>query len=194
MYPTELYAQVGKYALRAHSELPEVAPGIVDYFYEKLQALRIKNQQEGGKELDNNGKGVDKLKYMVEKSQTILMKASAIFPFDLFPDMITIDRQKLTIVHRTFFSQEQTVSVPLSDITNVQADVGPLFGSITVTSEHFMNNTQKINYLSRRDVLELQRVLQGMTMACKEGIDLSTIDEDDLMPLLEELGKGIVKK
>jgi hypothetical protein len=202
MQPPEKYALVGRYAVRrlhipdeevVSNTLTEVAPGIVDYFAGKLERLRgMKSTATDSLNEESNSE--EKLKYMVEKSQVVLMKASAVFPFDLFPDSITIDRQKLTFVHRNFFNQEKTVSVPLADISNVQADVGPLFGTITVTSEHFINNTQTIRYLTRKEVLELQRVLQGMTIAHKEGVDLSTVSEEELLPLLQQLGKGEVKK
>jgi hypothetical protein len=134
--------------------------------------------------------GAEKLDEALEKTRNILIKSTALFPFDPFPDTITIDRQKLTVVHRWFFWVKQTVSVQLSDIKNVQADLGPLFGSLTVTSEHFVNNTQTIHYLPRKEVLAIQQMVQGFIVAHEEGIDLSDIGDEQLKKKLDELGRG----
>ncbi|HVX56524.1 MAG TPA: hypothetical protein VHA37_02225 [Candidatus Saccharimonadales bacterium] len=134
--------------------------------------------------------GVDQLREEVKKADNILLKAQAVFPFDLFPDTITIDRQKLTLVRRRFLIDRQTLSVQLSDIKNVQATLGPLFGSITVISQNFANSTQTIRYLSRRDVIAIQRILQGFIVAHNEGVDMSDIDDDTLKQLLDRLGRG----
>lgn len=133
----------------------------------------------------------EELEEAVERGQNILIEASAVFPFDVFPDTIIIDRQKLTVVHKRFFSiARQKVSVQLSDIKNVQAELGPLFGSLTFTSEHFINNTQTISYLPRKDVLAIQQMVQGFIVAHDEGVDLTQIDNDELKEKLNELGRG----
>src|SRR5581483_1745664 len=93
-----------------------------------------------------------KLREAVHQSQNILVQTSTVFPFTLFPAQLTIDRHKLTIVYRKFFNVEQRVSVPIEDIKNVQADVGPFLGSLTITSDLFINNIQKVDYLRRNDV------------------------------------------
>jgi hypothetical protein len=135
-----------------------------------------------------------KLHEAVKKSQRHLIKATAVFPFDLFPDTITIDRQKLTIVHRTFFFIQQTISVQLADVKNVEANLGPFFGSLTITSQHFKNNVQHINFLPRRDVVQVQHILQGIIVANNRKIDISKVDHDKLQVMLKELGEGEVKE
>src|SRR5665213_2207436 len=41
----------------------------------------------------------------------VLFTATTSFPFVIFPDSITMDRQQLTIVHRSFFNTANTISV-----------------------------------------------------------------------------------
>ncbi|MFI5270966.1 MAG: hypothetical protein ACHQT9_02900 [Candidatus Saccharimonadales bacterium] len=134
--------------------------------------------------------GLEKLEEAVEKTQNILVKSNSIFPFDLFPDTITIDRQKLTVVHHTFFSSKQSASVQHSAIKNIQAEVGPFMGSLTVTSEHFINNTQTIKYLPKKDVLAIQQLVQGFIIANNENVDMSDIEDEKLIELLNRLGRG----
>lgn len=82
----------------------------------------------------------------------------------------------------------QKVSVPLEDIKNIQSEIGPFLGSLTITSDHFVNNTQTVSYLPRKDVQEIQRLVQGAVIAMKEGVDISQIEAPKLKKLLCDLG------
>ena len=139
---------------------------------------------------DESTNAITRLNRVVEKSQNILVKATAVFPFDFFPDSITVDRQKLTVVHRDFFTIKRTVSVQYGDIKNIQADIGPFLASLIITSEHFINNTQTIRFLLKKEALAIQQLVQGFIIAEKEHIDCSTIDDQKLITLLSQLGRG----
>lgn len=132
----------------------------------------------------------EKLQNIVDKSHHTLMSATTVFPFVLFPDTIHIDRQKLTIVHRSSFRSAKTISVSLNDIQNVESDVGPLFGSLILTSKYFQNNIQSISFLRRKDAIKAQQLLQGYMVAKHGDINFSTIPTSELVTLLNELGKG----
>lgn len=138
-------------------------------------------------------KDTQRLQAVVRESHTILAKAHAVFPLQLFPDHVNIDCHKLTIVHRQFLGVEQTVSVPIENIKNIEADFGPFFGSITVTSDYFTNNTQTVNNLWRDDAKTIQRLVQGAVVAQREEIDLNKIDAKQLRALLIDLGSGHTK-
>jgi hypothetical protein len=118
-----------------------------------------------------------------------LLSIHTVFPFVLIADTLKIDRQKLTVVHRAFFGTAQTASVRLKDLRNVQADIGPLFGSITLTSQHFQNNIQTIKFLKRKDIIEAQRLLQGFMIAHEAQIDTDNIEHVELKSLLDRLGQ-----
>ena len=118
-----------------------------------------------------------------------LLSIHTVFPFVLIADTLKIDRQKLTVVHKAFFGASQTASIRLKDLRNVQADIGPLFGSITLTSQHFQNNTQTVKYLRRKDIIEAQRLLQGFMIAHEAQIDTDNIGHVELKSLLNKLGQ-----
>jgi hypothetical protein len=149
------------------------------------------NDTDAGKQAVDE---LEKLVDVVNTSLPVLMKSKAVFPFDLFPDTITIDRHKFTLVHRTFFFIQQTIGVKLSDINNVEGNIGPFFGSLVITSQHFKNNIQHINFLPRKDVIDMQQVLQGVIIANQEGVDFSAIDDEELIALLRKLGQGETNK
>lgn len=128
---------------------------------------------------------------VTEKAQDILFEADTLFPFTLFPDTITIDREKVTIAQRVFFRMARIVSSPLSSIISAEATMGPFFGSVTLSSKYFVNNTYSINFLSRGHALKIQHLLQGFIIAQEKGIDLTDINEADLKILLADLGQGV---
>lgn len=190
---------LGKYAIRFRSLSDAIAErrrvffGNGVKFPTSLDSTHTSDEPQAASESEARPykpKGLEKLEDAVEKAQKILIKSSAVFPFDLFPDSITVDRQKLTVVHRNFFTIKQTVSVQYCDIKNIQADTGPFLGSLTVTSEHFVNNTQTIKYLPRKEALAIQQLVQGFIIANNEEVDMSDIADEKLVELLSELGRG----
>jgi hypothetical protein len=130
----------------------------------------------------------EKLASLAQGSNDNLFVAKTVFPFVLFADTLKIDRQKVTIVHNDFL-KSRTVSTEIKNIMNIEAALGPLFGTITITSKHFLNNTQTIRYLKRSDVIRAQRLLQGFIIAQRAEINTDDIDKIQLIDLLNDLGQ-----
>ena len=133
----------------------------------------------------------EKLIDITQKAQDILFQADTVFPFTLFPSTVTLDREKLTVAHRIFFRVAKIITVPVTSMVSAEADVGPFFGSIHMTSKYFIDTTHHLNYLSRGNAIELQRLLQGYIIAQERKIDVSEVDKDDLRVLLHDLGQGV---
>ena len=76
---------------------------------------------------------------------------------------------------------------------NVEADVGPFFGSVHMSSRYFATTPCSLYYLKRGDALRLQRLLQGYIICEEKKIDCTNIDKDKLIVLLNDLGQGDVK-
>ncbi|MDO8591417.1 MAG: hypothetical protein Q7R60_00630 [bacterium] len=134
--------------------------------------------------------GPAKLIDLTQKAQDVLFQADSVFPFILFPDTVTLDREKLTIAERLFFRMAKITSVPIADILSVEADVGPFFGSVHLKSRYFFTNARSIKFLSRGNAVKLQRLLQGYIIASQRKVDCTTIATKDLKVLLNDLGQG----
>jgi hypothetical protein len=132
----------------------------------------------------------EKLMNVTTEAQEDLLTARTVFPFNLFPHTISLDREKLTIVHRSFFSTSNTISMQIGDILNVKGDVGPFFGNLVLSTRFFSNSTQTIKFLRRHDVLKLQRVIQGSIISHNRNIDCSDIEGEQLVALLTDLGQS----
>lgn len=131
-----------------------------------------------------------KLRQAVGGSREVLVSATTVFPFTLFPDTITIDRTKMTIAHRTFFQVAEVSSFNVDDILNVAANVGPFFGSLSITTRFFEgeNKPCEVKYLWREDALRIKRILQGYVIAVQKRIDCSHFSRDELVRMLNQLG------
>ncbi len=148
-------------------------------------------RQNNSNEADGPGK-LDKaadLKKIVEQSHELLVSANTVFPISLFPDTVSIDRTKVTITRRDFFWSSDVMSIRIEDVLNVAANVGPLFGSLTIASrvmstvDHF-----RINHFWRSDAIKLKQIIQGYVIAQHNSIDTKHLDKKELIETLMELG------
>lgn len=171
----------------------EVADPIVDIF-EAIKKAFIRRGFLYRKFLAKNPAAVHdsprELAEVTHEGHDILFKADTVFPFTLFPDTVTLDREKVSFATRYFFRVARITSVPVRDILSVEADIGPFFGSVHTASRYFITNPYSINFLWRKDAIKLQRLLQGYIIAHERGIDCSDIRKDQLIALLNEMGKG----
>jgi hypothetical protein len=133
---------------------------------------------------------IEELRATEANSQDLLYKAETVFPFILFPDTVTIDREKLTIVNRTFFRVAKINSIQISDIQSIEVDVGPFFGSIHISSKYFVNNPRSVKFLTRTDAVNIQRLVQGMIITTTKEIESSSVDKEKLVDVLTSLGDG----
>ncbi len=146
----------------------------------------------------------DKLYTAAIKSRDVLFQANTVFPFILFPDTISLDREQLTIVHRPFFRMAKITAIRIKDILNAEVDVGPFFGSLKVATRYFagtdnqfagadtsekINTPPTINFLWRHDATKLHSLLQGYIIASQKGIDCADVPKEELIMLLRELGQ-----
>ena len=131
------------------------------------------------------------LQQEIGNSNEVLIHATAVFPFNLFPDSITIDRGKLTITKRTFFGVAEVMSVRIEDLLHVNANVGPFFGSLKISNRFFdAKKPYQVNYLWREDALRIKRILQGYIIATQKQIDCSSFGTRELAKMLDELGQS----
>lgn len=147
--------------------------------------------QNTARDSQDSTQAAQQVQETIGASRDIITSAKTAFPFMLFPDTVTIDRDKLTITHRVFFRVAEVVSIRLNDLLNVIANVGPVVGSLSIhTRFSGAGQPHAINYLWRADAVRLKRILQGHIIAVQKGVDLSAFNTEQLKKLLNELGRG----
>lgn len=179
--------QLGKSATKAFMNIGDILKTAsftsIDELMSKAQPSATQKKQT---DKDDEMKKLNKL---VAKSNEVLATATAVFPFDFFPDTVTLDRTKVTITKRSFFWSAEVISIRIEDILNVTTGVGPFFGSLTVASrvmsslDHFT-----ISYFWRKDAIRLKHIIQGYVIAHHNNIEVSHLSKREMIKTLSELG------
>lgn len=136
----------------------------------------------------------EQLSQAVGNSNQILTQATTVFPFTLFPDHITLDREQATIVHRSFIKLGEVVTIRIEDILNVETTAGPFFGSLRIYTRFFSPDTNaqrhySINWLWREDALRIKRILHGYIIALKHKINCAALETTELARILDSMGQ-----
>lgn len=138
-------------------------------------------------EVENAKKRMDNL---IEGSDATLYTVKSVFPFDLFPDKLVLDINKVNLISKEFFWSERVHSVLIEDISDVYIDTSPFFSTLHVVDENFTENMISIQHLKKDEAARARRIIQGLVIARKQTLDLTHINPAELVPRLEELGKA----
>lgn len=131
----------------------------------------------------------EKFKDLLKKSEKCLLVISAVFPFDPFPDEVTIDINQVNIIHRIFFYSERRHSIPIQNIKDVFVEASPFFSTLRIVDTGFVEASIDVKFLKKNDAMRARRIIQGLVLAAKEGIDLTLLKEKKMLEKIEELGK-----
>ncbi len=156
-----------------------------DYTQHELQESREVSEED-------NKKKFEKLEKMVEHSQDVLFRVYTVFPFDLFPDCICIDENKVSIISKTFMGTEHVRSVIIGDITDVTVQTTPFLSTLEIVDSSNVRNPIyiKIDNLKTKDAVRARRIIQGLIAVKQEKADISGLDHRELVKKLEKLGEA----
>ena len=129
-----------------------------------------------------------KLRSLTKKSHHILFKCRSVFPFDLFPDEISIEPSQINISVKTFFFTSHLLTIPIKNIADVHLQTTPFFASLKFIDRTFVENSFEINFLIIHDAERVRKIVQGLIIASAEDINVDKIDTDTLKEQVEQLG------
>lgn len=126
---------------------------------------------------------------LVEKSDRVLIEIKAVFPFDFFPNEVSVDVNKVNIINNYLLSR-RIHSVLIKDICDVYVHKGILFSSLNIIDWGFDKNRPiSINYLKIGEAEAALKIIQGLLVGVKQNIDLAKIDVPDFKSKVEILGE-----
>jgi hypothetical protein len=117
-----------------------------------------------------------------------IFRVSSAFPYNFFPEIVTVDRTKINYVNKNFISTQQVRVIAIADIAEISVATSPWLASVTIVDKSLTGQPLTIHHLSRSDAITLRRIVQGLIITSKQGIDLSQITGQDLIDKLEEIG------
>lgn len=133
----------------------------------------------------------EKLHELAKMSNEVLFKCKTVFPFDFFPDTLIIDKTKVNIIFKMFFWSETVHSILIKNIKDIQVDTNIFFAKMTIVPDMFFGEPTSISYMHKSCALEARRIIQGLMLCYKEGIDISDLDAGDIKNKIETAGTAM---
>ena len=121
----------------------------------------------------------------IQKQDEILLSHK--LPFDFFPDSITIEEGRLTVITRNFFFNSRVHSIDIKDVSNIFINMAPLFAQLVIVSKTFIQNEIKIKCLRKKEAIFARRVIEGLRIFADKEIDTSNYTKEELINKLGEL-------
>lgn len=117
----------------------------------------------------------ESLSNLVAKSKNVLLIVSSIYPLDLFPDILTIDENKVNIIHNTFIGELHVHSILVEDVTEVTVHTNLLFATLHITDSSNPRFPLKfsITKLRKKEALLARKLIQGLIETTRQNIDLA---------------------
>ena len=73
-------------------------------------------------------------------------------------------------------------------MSDVVVEINPFFATLKIVDIGYTENTIDVNYLTRFDGNLARRVIQGLVMAHRHDVDLTKVEQENLLEKLESLG------
>jgi len=123
------------------------------------------------------------------KGSGVIYRLNSVFPFDLFPDSIVIDHNKVSIVRRTGPFSQKIFPIALADIKTVTVYSGILFASLTLEIAGYEQNPGTVIKLNKFKAQKARKIIMGLIVANRQEIDLSKLSTKQLSRDLPKIGK-----
>jgi hypothetical protein len=130
----------------------------------------------------------DRFHNLVKASNSTLYKLASVFPFDFFTDEISIEITQINVIKRLFFATAHLQTIPIKNVADVFVQTSILFASLRIIDSSYIENSIQVDNLKKSDAVIARRIIQGLVIANKEGIDLAKIPRSTLFSDIENLG------
>lgn len=130
---------------------------------------------------------------LTDKATDILLSIRSMRLFDLFPDKLIIDENKVSFIYKDTFGTKSIHSVLIENITYVEAHTSLISGSLVVIdSSNYRHPIElRINNLRKEAAIRARKLIQGLIHAKILKIDFTKYSTFDMEKSLEELGEVI---
>jgi hypothetical protein len=117
-----------------------------------------------------------------------------VFPFDFFPDTLTINANKIDVVKTSFFASHQTSSIPLRDIANVEIQTSPFFATLRITNIRYPMHPKVLRFLKKHEAMKAKNIIDGLLVAISQGADITNIEPTKLIEEMEKVGNSATEE
>lgn len=135
-------------------------------------------------------KNTEKLDTLTHLSDNRLFRLHSVFPFTLFTDTIVIEHKSVIIEKKNFFLSSEIYPISIKDILSPVVSTGVFFATLHLElgPGGFHQNPPEISFLKKSEALKARRIIMGLIICDKEGIDLTKMNKDEVLRKLDEVG------
>ncbi len=109
-----------------------------------------------------------------------LLVIHSVFPFDLFPDCLSINPIEVVFIHNMFFFSSYEMSMPVADIGDISLSKAPFFATLKILPNSFIKDEPiKIEWLTWKDAVKAHDLLQGLITLKKQKVDIAKLSADE---------------
>ncbi|MEK7168579.1 MAG: hypothetical protein AAB778_01035 [Patescibacteria group bacterium] len=138
------------------------------------------------KSVDSTPK-TDKLSVLADLSHEVLFEAKSVYPYELWPDKITICLNRITITYKKPFSVDER-PIPIEYLNTAHVTKGLFFASLSI--ETFgVERPNPIHHLKIDDARTARRYILGLIECKKNGINFADYEMGEIKQKLQEIGK-----
>jgi len=139
------------------------------------------------KERDTLGGADDKLTALAERANKIIFEAKSVFPFELYPDKITICLNRVTIAYKKpFYLDERPLPIEFINVAHVTR--GIFFASLSI--ETFgVEKPAPISHLKIDDAREARRYILALVECKKSNVDFAEYTLEEIKRKLQSIGR-----
>jgi hypothetical protein len=159
-----------------------------------VNSSRRRVPSENSTENSDNKSPEEKINELVEKSSHVLFSMQTVFPFDFFPDTLTINANKIDVVKTSFFASHQTSSIPLRDIANVEIQTSPFFATLRITNIRYPMHPKVLRFLKKHEAMKAKNIIDGLLVAISQGADITNIEPTKLIEEMEKVGNSATEE
>lgn len=129
----------------------------------------------------------DKLSILADLSHQVLFEAKSVYPYELWPDKITICLNRITITYKKPFSVDER-PIPIEYLNTAHVTRGMFFASLSI--ETFgVEKPNPIQHLKINDARTARRYILGLIECKKNAINFGDYEIGEIKQKLQDIGK-----
>lgn len=128
------------------------------------------------------------LDILVEKSSKVIFQTKSVYPFDYFPNLITITPDKITVTSKQFLLRTE-YPLLLDSVTGSRVGMGWFFATLYIDTFGVKDPPPPINYLRKSDARQARRYILALIECKKSNLDLGSYSLEELREKLLKIGR-----
>lgn len=173
-----------------HDQLISTLKGVKGGLAERARAVTHLIHPSEPPQTEDSKKQEAKFFSLLRQSDSCLYTIHSVFPFDFFPDDISIEQNQVNVVNRTFFLCSHIQSIPITNVSDVFVESGPFFSTIRIVDKSYIENSVTVKFLKKSEALHARKIIQGLIVAINQHIDMSQVPDSAVREHVHNIGRA----